>query len=272
MLSNVEFHPECVRNSPVDGCDRTSSCGHQLRNIPLSFVSSKNSSGSTAFSPVTRSGRMTHRNGRPQLAKPHANSASCPGVITVMLPKLTYTTEPGRRASSHWRQLASSFQRLPAIAAVSGRATMVFTNVTSGPMVYTRGKMRRRASTTSCSSSSNVLTMIPCAWSAFCASPPSKWTMKSSGSVVRMKLGMSRRRMPGIPGTQSSTVSSRSLNGAAAFRDRDSQSAGMSCVTSSSPDGGRPSGMASKRKSSSPAMASAPRDRSRRRWLYSELT
>ncbi|VAI49676.1 unnamed protein product [Triticum turgidum subsp. durum] len=209
MLSSVEFHPECVRNSPVAGCPSTSSCGHQLRKIPRPFVSARKSSGSTALSPATRSGLMTHRNGRPQRARPHANSARWAGDMTVMLPKLTYTTEPGCFwASSHRRQLVSSFQRLPPIAPSSGRARAAVTaNAGSGPTVYTRGKMPRSASTTSCSTASNVLRMTPCARCAFCASPPSKLSMTSSRSVVRTKLGKSRSLMPGIPATQSSAVS-----------------------------------------------------------------
>ncbi|KAF7085985.1 hypothetical protein CFC21_089344, partial [Triticum aestivum] len=214
MLSSVEFHPECVRNSPVAGCPRTCSCGHQLRKIPRSFVSARNSSGSTALSPATRSGLMTHRNGRPQRARPHANSARWASDMTVMLPKLTYTTEPGCRSSSQRRQLASSFQRLPPIASSSGCARAAVTaNAGSGPTVYTRGKMRRSASTTFCSTASNVLRMTPCARCAFCASPPSKLSMTSSRSVVRTKLGKSRSLMRGIPGTQSSAVSSTPWGG-----------------------------------------------------------
>jgi hypothetical protein len=44
-----------------------------------------------------------------------------------------------------------------------------------------------------------------------------------------------------------------------------------SCVASAS-DGGRPSGMAAKRNPGRPATAAAPRERTRRRWLYSVLT
>ena len=44
-----------------------------------------------------------------------------------------------------------------------------------------------------------------------------------------------------------------------------------SCVASAL-DAGRPSGMVAKRKPGRPATAAAPRDRTRRRWLYSVLT
>ena len=75
----------------------------------------------------------------------------------------------------------------------------------------------------------------------------------------------------GLPGVAFS-LASRSLNGAALCSVVDRQSAAMSCVTSSLSDCGRPSGTASKRKPSVPARESLPRDWSRRRWLYSELT
>ncbi|KVI07928.1 hypothetical protein Ccrd_013714 [Cynara cardunculus var. scolymus] len=63
MLSIAEFHPLCVKNPPIDGCFRTCSWGHQLAKNPLSFVSTKKSGGSTALSPITRSGRIIHKNG-----------------------------------------------------------------------------------------------------------------------------------------------------------------------------------------------------------------
>jgi len=44
-----------------------------------------------------------------------------------------------------------------------------------------------------------------------------------------------------------------------------------SCVASAS-DSGRPSGMVAKRNPVRPATAAAPRERTRRRWLYSVLT
>ena len=44
-----------------------------------------------------------------------------------------------------------------------------------------------------------------------------------------------------------------------------------SCVASAL-DAGRPSGMVAKRKPGRPATAAAPRDRTRRQWLYSVLT
>ncbi|KAL0909080.1 hypothetical protein M5K25_023605 [Dendrobium thyrsiflorum] len=95
ILSIVEFQPECVRKTPTVGCMSTSSCAHQLTISPLSLVSSINSGGNTEDSPLTRSGRITHKKWYPLLAKPHANSKSCSLVITVMLPKLTYTIEQG---------------------------------------------------------------------------------------------------------------------------------------------------------------------------------
>ncbi|KAF7809188.1 hypothetical protein G2W53_035931 [Senna tora] len=72
--SSVEFHPLCVRNAPTAACERTLSCGHHPTTIPLSFVSSKNSSGRTAELPITTSDRKIQRNGWPLLANPHANS------------------------------------------------------------------------------------------------------------------------------------------------------------------------------------------------------
>ncbi|WVZ73602.1 hypothetical protein U9M48_021888 [Paspalum notatum var. saurae] len=89
MASSVEFQPLCVRKAPTAGWLSTSCCGHQLAMSPRPAVSARNSGGSTAVSPLTRSRRMIHRNCRPLLARPHANSTSCSLVITVMLPKLT---------------------------------------------------------------------------------------------------------------------------------------------------------------------------------------
>ncbi|ONM22649.1 hypothetical protein ZEAMMB73_Zm00001d006044 [Zea mays] len=33
-LSMVEFHPQCVRNTPTASCLSTTSCGHQLARCP----------------------------------------------------------------------------------------------------------------------------------------------------------------------------------------------------------------------------------------------
>uniref|UniRef100_A0A0A9GNT8 Uncharacterized protein n=1 Tax=Arundo donax TaxID=35708 RepID=A0A0A9GNT8_ARUDO len=85
-LSIVEFHPECVRNTPTASCRSTTSCGHHVARRPRPLIASTNSGGSTAASPTTRSGRMIHRKSWPLLASPHANSTSSALVITVMLP------------------------------------------------------------------------------------------------------------------------------------------------------------------------------------------
>uniref|UniRef100_A0A0D9YYE3 Uncharacterized protein n=1 Tax=Oryza glumipatula TaxID=40148 RepID=A0A0D9YYE3_9ORYZ len=78
----------------------------------------------------------------------------------------------------------------------------------------------------------------------------------------------------GVPGSLLSRAR-RAPNAAGPCVRKDVQTVGMSCVTSSLSDsdgGGRPSGMVSNRKSSRPASAPVPRERRRRRWLYSELT
>ncbi|KAG6657604.1 hypothetical protein CIPAW_04G101700 [Carya illinoinensis] len=85
-LSNIEFHPQCDRKVPTAGCARTWSWGHQFAINPLSFVSSKNSSGKIAESPITKSGLTIHKNECLLFASPHANSFRCCSVITVMLP------------------------------------------------------------------------------------------------------------------------------------------------------------------------------------------
>jgi hypothetical protein len=112
MLFNVEFHPQCVRKSPIDGCARTCSWRHQLTSNPLSLVSSKNCSGKFAEPPNTTFDLTIHKNGCLLFASPHANSFKCCSVITVTLPKFMYTIELGSHLSSHWRHLESSFHKL----------------------------------------------------------------------------------------------------------------------------------------------------------------
>ncbi|KAG2711931.1 hypothetical protein I3760_04G101100 [Carya illinoinensis] len=85
-LSKVEFHPQCVRKTPTDGCARTWPWGHQFAINPLSFMSSKNSSGKITESPITTSGLTIHKNECSLFASPHANSFRCCSVITVTLP------------------------------------------------------------------------------------------------------------------------------------------------------------------------------------------
>ncbi|KAG6657607.1 hypothetical protein CIPAW_04G102100 [Carya illinoinensis] len=75
-LSKVEFHPQCVRKTR----------GHQFAINPLSFMSSKNSSGKITESPITTSGLTIHKNECSLFASPHANSFRCCSVITVTLP------------------------------------------------------------------------------------------------------------------------------------------------------------------------------------------
>ncbi|OAY72349.1 hypothetical protein ACMD2_23657, partial [Ananas comosus] len=125
-LSSVEFHPLCVRNAPTAGWQSTSSCGHQFAMSPLSFVPSTNSGGSTAASPLTRSGLMIHRNSYSLFASPHANSISCWFVMT--------TTDPGLLFSNHCKQAGSSFHRLEPTE-LSGPWGMRRARRERGPMV-----------------------------------------------------------------------------------------------------------------------------------------
>ncbi|BAF22230.1 hypothetical protein OsI_26915 [Oryza sativa Indica Group] len=74
------------------------------------------------------SGRITHRNGAPAAASPRANSPTCALPITVMLPKLAYTTAASAWASSHAAHRPSSLYRLEA------REGRYDGGETSGPM------------------------------------------------------------------------------------------------------------------------------------------
>jgi hypothetical protein len=80
-------------------------------NKPRSFVSSKNSNGNFALSPLTRSGLIIHINEYPLFARPHANSVNCSFVRVATLPKFTYTTGRAFFSSSHSKQSGCSFHR-----------------------------------------------------------------------------------------------------------------------------------------------------------------
>nr|CAB3504657.1 unnamed protein product [Digitaria exilis] len=123
MLSSVEFQPECVRNTPTASCSSTAACGHHVDSMLRP---------STRVTTVTLDEIRTH----PVLAKPHANSASCSADITVMLPKLTYTTERGGRPSNHRSGASCSFHRLDPMAATGLSTGTLFRTVSgSGPTV-----------------------------------------------------------------------------------------------------------------------------------------
>nr|CAB3452457.1 unnamed protein product [Digitaria exilis] len=112
-LSNVEFHPQCVQNAPTAACANTSLCGAHATTFPLLSVSSMNPSGNggggASPEPVTtKPGRTTHRNGTPLPASPHAISSNTSRSTVATLPRLTYSTDRGGRASSHARQLRSA--------------------------------------------------------------------------------------------------------------------------------------------------------------------
>nr|CAB3484147.1 unnamed protein product [Digitaria exilis]CAB3484151.1 unnamed protein product [Digitaria exilis] len=121
MLSNVEFQPECVRNTPTASCSSTAACGHHVDSMLRPSTDDKNSGGNPGESPpspLTRSGR------------------TCSADITVMLPKLTYTTERGGRPSSHRSGASCSFHRLDPMAATGLSTGTLFRTVSgSGPTV-----------------------------------------------------------------------------------------------------------------------------------------
>uniref|UniRef100_J3LYF4 Uncharacterized protein n=1 Tax=Oryza brachyantha TaxID=4533 RepID=J3LYF4_ORYBR len=211
-LSIVEFQPECVRNTPTASCRSTASCGHQLARRPRPWTASRNSGGSTAESPLMRSGRMIHRKSWPLLASPHANSTSSSLVITVTLPKLTNTTDRGALPSSQPKQEESSFHRLePSASSGPPSGTTCSARNASGPMVWmvtAGGRMARTASSASCSSSSKVLRMRASASAIRSVTWSAKWNMNSSGSVERKNDGKSlSRKCLLIPGAQSTVVS-----------------------------------------------------------------
>ena len=67
--------------------------------------------------------------------------------------------------------------------------------------------MLEREFRTSNSRESNVLIINADAWEALADSVMAKFSIMLSGSVVRIKLGKSLRRISGIPGSQSILVS-----------------------------------------------------------------
>ena len=81
----------------------------QPPNRPLCLVSSTVCGGKIGASPSTKSGLITHMNFFLLFARPQANSSSCWGLMTITLPKFTYTTELGSSESNHLRHSHSSF-------------------------------------------------------------------------------------------------------------------------------------------------------------------
>uniref|UniRef100_A0A0A8ZJM0 Uncharacterized protein n=1 Tax=Arundo donax TaxID=35708 RepID=A0A0A8ZJM0_ARUDO len=77
-LSRIEFHPQCVTNSPTAGCFSTASCSHHGTTSPFSPTSTS----------AAMSGRRTHRYGEPHRASPDANSRSRVPPMLAWLPKL----------------------------------------------------------------------------------------------------------------------------------------------------------------------------------------
>ncbi|WVZ62534.1 LOW QUALITY PROTEIN: hypothetical protein U9M48_012273 [Paspalum notatum var. saurae] len=108
--SSVEFHPPWVQNPPTAGWASTSRCGAHRITMPLPSTASSNPSGSRALSlsespPTSCLGRTTHRKGWPLSARPQASSKNSSASMDAKLPKLTYSTDPGRWVSSHLMQL-----------------------------------------------------------------------------------------------------------------------------------------------------------------------
>ncbi|WVZ66741.1 hypothetical protein U9M48_015925 [Paspalum notatum var. saurae] len=212
-LSRVEFQPQWLRKPPVAGCSSTASWSHHPTVSPRAPTASANPSGSAHPDPAappsrTMSGRTTHRNGHPEAASPHANSSICSLVTTVMLPKLTYTTDaaPNPLPSSHAAHRSSSLHRLDVS---DGRYDGGYTSGPSGPTVKVLGRRARVASRARRSRSSKVLRRMPSATGASSSHCLMMMvSMVSSGSVVRMNVGRSRRRAPGsMPPIQSTGVS-----------------------------------------------------------------
>ena len=117
MLSNVEFHPQCDKKPPMEGCARTCNWGtHSTYTIPLDFVLSKNPSG--RMSDKSRSiflifdswewcleleaaPRNTQKKRCPLFSRPSASSLICVPVSSTMLPKQIYNTEAFGCWSNH---------------------------------------------------------------------------------------------------------------------------------------------------------------------------
>ncbi|KAG2564395.1 hypothetical protein PVAP13_7NG081642 [Panicum virgatum] len=106
-VSNVEFHPQCVRKHAVDGCASTHSCGLHGITAPRTGTESRNPAGRCG----SVSGRTTHRNGRPIDASPCAISMTSAGDSTTTLPTDAYTTDRGGCASNHSTQSAAALIR-----------------------------------------------------------------------------------------------------------------------------------------------------------------
>nr|GLL37671.1 hypothetical protein DM860_006341 [Ipomoea trifida] len=106
IFGSLKFKPEmdlvAIKEANLPTCQQAPS-----------LVSITNSAGKMEDSPLTKSGLIIHKNVTLLFASPQANSITCLAVITVMLPKFTYTTEPISFVSSHFIYSAlSSFHRL----------------------------------------------------------------------------------------------------------------------------------------------------------------
>ncbi|KAK6930682.1 hypothetical protein RJ641_004776 [Dillenia turbinata] len=93
-LSKEEFHPQCVKKQPTEGCDKTSICEHHGTIIPSVFGSTPLATftfSSSSFSPllILSISLITHKNGRPLSINPSAISFFCCWGKTEMLPKDT---------------------------------------------------------------------------------------------------------------------------------------------------------------------------------------
>jgi len=205
-LSMIEFHPQWVKNPPIEGWFSTSSCGHQVAIRPLSFVSIPNSGGNIADSPNTKSGLIIHKKGCLLFASPQPNSTSCCGVMEAMLPKFTYNTELGALEFSQRRHSVSSIHKLYPIDFKWSLCDWLSSSW-RGPTTYTRGNLRERASKTSFYNVSNVWITIAEALGALSGTSMQYLNRGSFGSVVWTKLGRSLSRISVIPGIQSITVS-----------------------------------------------------------------
>ncbi|KAJ9695290.1 hypothetical protein PVL29_010665 [Vitis rotundifolia] len=88
--SSVEFQPQCVKNPPIAGCDKISTCGAQPRiKSPLPLVLSINPSSNNIFSNSCAffPSFITQMKGRLDASRANPSSISCRGVSLLRLPK-----------------------------------------------------------------------------------------------------------------------------------------------------------------------------------------
>nr|ACR36572.1 unknown [Zea mays] len=148
-----------------------------------------------------RLGRTTHTKGRPASASPHASSTNSCGSMAAMLPKLTYSTERARCASSQRRQPRSACTSPCRLAVAAG------TSLLSGATAYTGTDMSSRISpSVPASMKGNVWKMSPEDSRAAATTRPSR-SANSSRSHVSCR-SRSFTRYGGSSATASSLRSS----------------------------------------------------------------